>query len=77
MTNSDGYCSSPQMGEGDENKKKETVSDFLYLDTLFVVCFVRVLLMLVFKMCFVFPADAAGLENRSSPQRQNTAFVLE
>lgn len=61
MTNSDG-CSSPQMVEGDENKKKteETVSDFLYLDTPFVVCFVRVLLMLVFKMCSVSPADAAG-----------------
>lgn len=51
------------MGEGDENnkkKKEETVSDFLYPDTSFVVCFVRVLLMLVFKMCSVSPADAAG-----------------
>lgn len=61
MTNGDGYCSSPQMVEGDGNKKKEeTVSDFLYLDTPFVVCFVRVLLMLVFKMCGVSPADAVG-----------------
>lgn len=58
-------------------KKGQTISAFLYLGSLFVVCFVRVLLMLVFKMCSVSPADAVGWENRSLLQRQNTTFVLE
>lgn len=58
-------------------KKGLTISAFLYLGSLFVVSFVRVLLMLVFKMCSVSPADAAGWENRSLLQRQNTTFVLE
>lgn len=58
-------------------KKGLTISAFLYLGSLFVVCFVRVLLMLVFKMCSVSPVDAVGWENRSLLQRQNTTFVLE
>lgn len=78
MTNNDRYRSCSQMGKGDERGKKGlTISAFLYLGSLFVVCFVRVLLMLVFKMCSVSPADAAGWENRSLLQRQNTTFVLE
>lgn len=62
------------MGKRDE---KKTTSAFLYPCSLFVVCFVRVFLMLVFKMCSVSPVDAASWENRNLLQRQNTTFVLE
>lgn len=58
-------------------KKRLTLSAFLYPCSLFVVCFVRVFLMLVCRMCSVSPVDAASWENRDLLQRQNITFVQE
>lgn len=77
MTNNDRYCIVVPWWGKEMKKKRLTISAFLYPCSLFVVCFVRVFLMLVFKMCSVSPVDATSWENRNLLQRQNTTFVLE
>ena len=74
MTNTDRYSSTGwRQGNRDENKRL-TLSVFLYPCSLFVVCFVRVFLMLVCRICSVFPSGCSQLRKQGFATKEEHHF---